>query len=265
MTNDGDLVAKGTPQAWSATPDGAMATASGHAKAHFPKRVSLGRWSRYAWNGGEDYREWLVTLPSFQQSFFSSHFVIRNILAHIRCDVRQGANDERMLLLHEGQSDWAQQARRKESGVVSPLFMKEWPALAMKLVLLHAATQTMDAVVWTRGTHQVTRCMGLGSTGLIELYDHALPREVNRLLKRFGAACEFLEVFVPKNFSIKRSENGYDVYSAENELLGSALTLEDAREFVPDGGHELLYEVHGVRLTPGFLQAILETGFPAWG
>ena len=42
-------------------------------------------------------------------------------------------------------------------------------------------------------------------------------------------------------------------------------TLEDAREFVPDEGHELLYDVHGVRLPAAIRKAILELGFPAWG
>ena len=53
-------------------------------------------------------------------------------------------------------SDWAQIARRKLSagdidpdGPVCPPFMKEWPALAMKLVFLHAAHQGLDAVAWT--------------------------------------------------------------------------------------------------------------------
>ena len=133
------------------------------------------------------------------------------------------------------------------------------------LVLLHAAHQGLDAVAWTRGAHQVYRWGGLGATGLTELYDRTLPREVNRIMKPFGGACETLGVFVPTNFSIKQTENGYEVYSPEDELLGTALTLEDARQFVPDEGHELLYEVRGVRLSGQVRQAILNSGFPAWG
>jgi hypothetical protein len=265
ITNDGDLIGKGTAHALGATPDAAMAAASAHARIHFPKRMALGRWATYAWNGGEDYREWLITLPFHRQSFFSSHFGIRNVLAHVRCDVRQGPDGERVMLLHEVQSDWSQKARREEPGVVRPPFMKEWPALVMKMMILHAAHMRLDAVAWTRGAHQVFRYKGLGATGLTELYDHTLPREVNRILKPFGTGCEMLGVFVPTNFSIRRSENGYDVYSPANELLGTSLTLEEAREFVPDGGHELLYEVHGVRLAAETRQEILSKGFPAWG
>ena len=85
------------------------------------------------------------------------------------------------------------------------------------------------------------------------------------MMKPFCGACEPLGVFVPTNFSIKQTENGYEVHSPENELLGTAPTLEDARRFVPDQGHELLYEVHGVRLTAAIRKAICDSGFPAWG
>lgn len=95
-----------------------------------------------------------------------------------------------------------------------------------------------------------------------------MPREVNRLVKPFGIACEELGVFVPENFSIRQSQSRYEVRTSETQRashLGTAITLEDARQFVPDGGHELLYDVHGVRLSVAVRQAILKTGFPAWG
>lgn len=69
---------------------------------------------------------------------------------------------------------------------------------------------------------------------------------------------------VPTNFSIKQSENGHEVYTPKNELLGTAPTLEDARQFVPDRGHELLVEVLGVRLPTEMPRAVLTAGFPAW-
>ena len=272
VTHAGQVIHDETDQTLFNTAESASALAAGHARQHYPKRVALGRWGHIAWTGGEDYREWLITLPYFPTSYFSSHFSVRNIIAHVRCDVREGADGERVLLLQEVQSDWAQSVRRSISAgdmtaddPECPPFWKEWPALAMKLVLLHAAHQGLDAVAWTRGAHQLFRYKGLGATGLIELYDRTLPRDVDRMLKPFGIACEMLGVFVPTNFSIKRSENGYDVYSPANELLGTAPTLEEAREFVPDGGHELLYDVHGVRLAAGTRGEILSEGFPAWG
>jgi hypothetical protein len=85
------------------------------------------------------------------------------------------------------------------------------------------------------------------------------------MMKPFDVACEPLGVFVPTNFSIRQSEEGYEVFTAENVRLGIARTLEDAREFVPDGGHELLYEVHGVRISGAVRKEIQGRGFPAWG
>lgn len=272
VTYRGKVIRNLANQSGFQTVEAAAALAASHARQNFPKRVALGRWGHLAWSGGEEYREWLITLPHYPASFFSSHFSVRNVLAHVRCDVREGADGERVLMLQEVQSDWAQRARRaistgdmESDDDECPPFLKEWPALAMKLVLLHAAHQELDAVAWTRGAHQVFRYKGLGATGLIELYDRTLPREVNRMIKPFGGLCEELGVFVPTNFSIKQTENGYEVYSPQNELLGTAPTLEDARQFVPDEGHELLYDVHGIRLSVAMRKAILDGGFPAWG
>lgn len=272
VMHDGQVIRNIMNQTLFPARETAAALAASHAKLNFPKRVALGRFSSHAWTGGEAYREWLITLPHYPSSYLSGHFEVRNVLAHVRCDLREGADGERVLLLQEVQSDWAQSARRAiacgdmDTGDDEcPPFLKEWPALAMKLLLLHAAHQGLDAVAWTRGAHQVFRYKGLGATGLNELYDRTLPREVNRMMKAYGVACETLAVFVPTNFSIKQSESGYEVYTPANELLGTAPTLEDARQFVPDGAHELLYEVHGVRLPDVARLAIRDGGFPAWG
>ena len=272
VTYGGKMLRNASKQSIFQTVEAAAVLAASHARQNFPKRVALGRFSGYAWTGGETYREWLITLPYYPASYLSGHFKVRNVLAHVRCDIREGADGDRVLMVQEVQSDWAQEARRAIScGDMEPgddecpPFMKEWPALAMKLVLLHAAHEGLDAVAWTRGAHQVFRYRGLGAAGLNELYDRTLPREVNRMIKPFGGACEMLGVFVPTNFSIMQTENGYEVYSPEDELLGAALTLEDARQFVPDQGHELLYEVHGVQLSESMREAILNIGFPAWG
>jgi hypothetical protein len=80
----------------------AAALAASHAKLNFPKRVALGRFSGYAWTGGEAYREWLITLPHYPASYLSGHFEIRNVLVHVRCDVRDGADGERVLLVAGG-------------------------------------------------------------------------------------------------------------------------------------------------------------------
>ena len=107
--------------------------------------------------------------------------------------------------------------------------------------------------------------VGCDAAGLKELYDRALPRAAGRMLKAFGLACETLEVYVPDNFSIRRTEGGYEVRSIEGVVLGVAASFQEARDLLPDGAHERLYTVHGVRLGQAARVAILEQGFPAWG
>ena len=272
VTFDGKVIQNNLRQSGFQSAKTAADLAASHARQRFPKRVALGRYSSLAWTGGDSYREWLITLPYYPASYLSGHFKVRNVVAHVRCDGREGADGERVLMLQEVQSDWAQRARRalikgetKADDEVPPPFMKEWPALVMKLVFIYATQHRFDAVAWTRGAHQVFRYKGLGAAGLNELYDRTLPREVNRMMKPFGAICETLGVYVPTNYRIKQSEDGYDVYAPDDEVLGTARTLEDAREFVPDEGHELLYDVHGVRLSAAVRHAILKDGFPAWG
>lgn len=162
VTHRGSVIRNVGKQALFPTSELAQALAASHAKLHFPKRMALGRWRQYAWTGGKDYTEWLITLPFYPSSFFSAHFVLRNVLAHVRCDVREGAEGESVLLLHEVQSDWAQETRRaisvgdlEPNDPACPPFLKEWPALVMKLVVLHAACNGLDAVAWTRGAHPI--------------------------------------------------------------------------------------------------------------
>jgi hypothetical protein len=177
-------------------------------------------------------------------------------------------------MLQELQSDWAQRARRATINDTSghpdetpPPFFKEWQSLVMKLVLVHAATEGLDAVAWTRGAHQAFRYKDISTAKLNELYDRTLPREVNRLLKPYGASCETLGAYVPANFAITQTEHGYEVFTKDDQRqhLGTAPNLTAATEFVPDGGHEILYQVHGVKLTSVVRAAILSNGFAAWG
>lgn len=85
------------------------------------------------------------------------------------------------------------------------------------------------------------------------------------MLKPFGMACKTIEVYVPENFKIRRIEGGFEVSNESHGLLGVAPTFQAARELMPDGAHEQLYAVHGVRLTAANRIAILAKGFAAWG
>ena len=266
------IVSHDKPSGLHNTHEEAQSLANSHAQKVFPKLTAKGRWSHLRLTGGEQYREWLVTLPYYAPSYFSSHFAHRNVLLHVRCDMREDANGGRVLVLHEVQSDWAQQARRalRAGNIASepmpiPPWLQEWPALALKLMLLHAAQQGAVALAWTQGDVQVERYYGLGKTGLLELYDRTLPAEAARILRPYGKQCERIEVFLPVNFYIEPADIGYKVLDENGALLGTATTWEEAQKLLPDGAHEILKPMHGIRLDEALRGALLRNGFYAWG
>ena len=75
------------------------------------------RYEDYTVSGGENYREFLLTLPNQKgrdfTDFAESHFPDENIVAHFRTTDIKGPNGEKALFIEEIQSDWAQMGRRK--------------------------------------------------------------------------------------------------------------------------------------------------------
>ncbi len=266
------IVSDSKPTGLCTTYREAWSLANDHAREVYPKLTTKGRWSHFRLTGGEQYHEWLVTLPYYGPSYFSDHFFQRNVLLHVQCDMREGADGERILALQEVQSDWAQQARRilKEDSsslrtIPAPPWQKEWPALALKLMLLHAAQRGATALVWTQGHVQVSRYDGLGKTGLLKLYDHTLPAEMTRILRPYGKKCGIIDVYQPVNFYIDPADIGYEVRDEYHNLLGTAATWKMAKALLPDGAHESLKPMHGIRLDETLRQKLLKDGFYAWG
>lgn len=266
------VVPHGKPSGLCANYEEAVKLANNHAQKIFPKLSAKGKWSHFRLTGGEQYREWVVTLPYYPDSFFSDHFHCRNLLLHVRCDIRTGVTGERVLLLQEVQSDWAQEARRFLQGrelsepVAVPPWLKEWPALALKLMLLHAAQQGVTALAWAHGTVQVERYKGAGGeAGLLRLYDYTLPAEAIRIMRSYGRRCESIEVYQPVNYYIEPAETGYEVRDEDRKLLGAVANWEDAKQLLPDGARHELKAMHGVKLDETLRQAVLANGFYAWG
>ena len=245
-----------------------MSLANDHAHDLYPRLSTVGHWSEHSLTGGANYREWLVTLPYFRPSYFSDHFDLRNILLHFRSDLREGPKGERVLFIQEIQSDWCQETRQagnNEFALPNPPWLKEWPELALKLLLLHASRTGIEVLAWTTGDLQVTRWKGLGKNGLMELYDKQLPSALNRILKQYNKRCELVDVFTPVNFSIDPIEDGYEVRDKDGILIGTAKAWEKARDLIPCGGQENLIPAHGVQLDQALKDRILEDGFFAWG
>lgn len=260
--------------------DAAVESAQQYALSTLPKLLASQKWQRWAWTGGRDYREWLVTLPLHDHSFWGAHYPVRNVLVHIRCDIREGEQGERVLVIHEIQSDWMAKHRTalRGGGPVEevepysealtlepdPPFEKDWPGLALRLMILHAVSIKVDAVAWTTAAQQVRRFGKKHESGFRELYDQVLVKEANRSLKPFGIRVGTVDVYVPENFSIDPVEDEYVVRSRDGDVYGTASTFELALAMIPDGGRESLRDMHGVRLNAESRKAIADHGFYSW-
>ena len=266
------LVTADRPTGIYDAPEDAKSRANQEAGRVLPRLSSKGNWARYRLTGGENYKEWLITLPYYSLTYFSSHYAHRNVLLHVRSDIRESADGEKVLFLQEVQSDWAQQARREikdyeedERETHPPPWLQEWPALALKLMILHACERDYDVLAWTTGQEQVNRYGGLGENGLRELYDRTLPKEAKRIIKPFGIACGKIDIFLPVNFFIEPTESGYAVFDDEKNLIGTTTTWRQAQKLIPDGAQEILTAMHGIRLARAQRDTILSLGLYPWG
>jgi hypothetical protein len=176
--------------------EAAMSAACKHAVrelSDFGSKWPLRTYAFETLHGGTDYREWLLTLPNYQKSYYSSHFSMRNIVAHVRSNERKDIKGNRLLFLEEVQSDLHQAGRkygyqgdsRNRRSVPPAPFEKSWHELALKAMLYHAAINDLGGIAWTTGKHQIIRYPGTNNQGLAVFYDRIIPTFLNRFCKKW--------------------------------------------------------------------------------
>lgn len=136
--------------------------------------------------GGRDYREWLLSLPDYQRSFFGAHYFDHNVLVHIRTTTREDHRGRKLLFIEELQSDWHQNGSRHGydnhpwGQIANAPFKKEWPALAVKLMLIRASQNGFDGLAWPYGEIQEGR-YARPLAAIRRRYDREIPEALNRL------------------------------------------------------------------------------------
>jgi hypothetical protein len=98
---------------------------------------ALTEFSEYTEQGGEDYRELLLTLPNVAGP--STHWSEPNVVAHLRFKSRQSTDGKRVMFIEEVQSDWHQKGR--DQGYARKLSDDERAELMEKT---HAAWRAVD-------------------------------------------------------------------------------------------------------------------------
>jgi hypothetical protein len=169
-----------------------------HAREHFEIRSGASAhtcFDHLTLHGGHDYREWLVSLPDYQRVFFGAHFYDHNVLVHVRTTTRTDNAGRTLLFIEEIQSDWHQSGKRHGydtswwGQVANAPFKKEWPALAVKLMLIHASENGFAGIAWPRGEIQELRYMR-ELAAIKQHYDRDIPQALNRLGKPFRCQVE---------------------------------------------------------------------------
>jgi len=145
--------------------------------------------------GGSHYREWIISLPDYQRTFFGAHYFDHNVLAHIRTTTRRDNKGRKLLFIEEVQSDWHQNGHRHGydnscwGKISNAPFKKEWQALAARLMLIQASQNGFDGIAWPQGDVQETR-YGKSLQAVKRHYDIEIPKALNRLGKAFTCAVE---------------------------------------------------------------------------
>ena len=178
--------------------ESAMAAADRHARDCLGMRSGARFHTRYdhlTLFGGSDYREWLVSLPDYQRCFFGAHYYDHNVLVHIRTTTRHDCQGRKLLFIEELQSDWHQSGQRYGydtsvwGKVANAPFKKDWPALAIKLMLIRASQNGFDGIAWPGGDIQETR-YAKALQAIKRRYDCEIPQALNRLGKAFNCRVE---------------------------------------------------------------------------
>jgi hypothetical protein len=192
----GNLIPASAEQAYFDDKERAFRAASEHALQHVGLPVAYTPHSRYEHKtlcGGDDYREWLLTLPDYPVSYYNKHYYERNLLLHFRTKQRRDLQGRRLLFVEEIQSDWHQSGavkgyQNRWPGQLPPApFIREWVNLALKLILLHAAREGYDGIAWSQGRIHESHYLQT-MDAVRRLYDEAIPKVLQRLLRSTDGA-----------------------------------------------------------------------------
>ena len=212
LTNDGDNSVIFHPDMTTAKD-----AAGVHAQTHYGVKSPLRPSNKYEYMGlygGEGYREWILTLPDYRESYFTPHFTERNVLLHIRTKQRHDNQGNRLLFIEEIQSDWHQQhTRRKRAShfnnkIPDAPFQKEWTLLAIKLVLQHAIEEGYDGIAWTPGIVQQKQFQ-CEMEWLLRLYDKVIPQHLVQLSRDWAGTIEKCLVMTKDPWLAPRRKGDY--------------------------------------------------------
>ena len=234
------------------------------------------KWEAYKLPGGERYTEWLLTLPNFPKHYYSSHFSIRNLLAHIRTTERRDTNGKRLLFIEELQSDWNQQGRQygfqmqDKLGGKIPMnpFHLCWHETALKAMLILAAQNGFDGLSWANAKFHQERFPNARASGLEKFYNDILPETLKRICKNWEVPLEETTIkTMSRDYAIHHKKTRWYVVKTTNYTpVTSALENADIAQILLDEYRSEVEEiVTAIYLTDAMREELKDRGLPVLG
>jgi len=237
------------------SPEDAMAFAELQMSQRFAawgKNQAVARWESFSLPGNEGYLEILLQLDDWPANYQARHYRTRNVLVHVRSGIRHTRDGRRVLFLEEVQSDWhadlhaeGKSGSRKKPQTPPPdaPFRKEWPLLAMKLMVWWAQRLGVDGMAWTTAELQAARWRWHSPPDA--LYRTALPDAAKSLAKALGLPFDQTQLSVRTNSRrVDLGENGWTVRNSEGVAITKPFrTREHAEHLADQTGEFVVVEV----------------------
>lgn len=223
--------------------------------------------------GGYDYREWIVSLPDFQRTFYGAHFYDHNILVHIRTTTRTDNKGQKILFIEEVQSDWHQSGKRfgydnsSWGRVANAPHKQDWPVLAAKLMLIQASENGYSGIAWSQGEIQEMRYMTQLSS-IKQYYDKIIPKALNKLVKEFGCNVETTKIETRDPWlNLEKKQNKWRVADAQGKFKTKAKynNRDEAMAVIARHCRIIDLEVPVLFINKVLRRQISEDGFPLFG
>lgn len=150
------------------------------------------RWSDIRLDGGDNYTEWLITLPNhhfIDELSPQDHFDAENLLMHIRSSI-YSVDGKRVLLIEELQSDYNQHISKLERETdekheINP-YQKTWVELGLRIAILIACRQGLDGVGISNGNmHDVIYTRS--NKGRATFYDVMVAKALEKTARTLSA------------------------------------------------------------------------------
>lgn len=223
--------------------------------------------------GGKDYREWFISLPDYQRTFYGAHFFDHNILAHIRTTSRTDSAGRKILFIEEVQSDWHQSGKRygynnsSWGHVANAPFKQEWSVLAVKLMLIHASQNGYAGIAWAMGDIQEMR-YGRYLQSIKQYYDSKIPKAVNRLTKSFNCKVESAYILTRDPWlNLEKKQEMWRVADGAGKFKTRAKynNRDEAMAVIARHSRVVELEVPALFISDELRRQISEQGLPMYG